>query len=88
MYWHDRDMHDGFWAFGVFWMVLLAVVIGLLVWLLIRVGNQPRSGREGTPDVTPRPDGAEALLRERFARGDLTVEEFEERLSALRRLQR
>ena len=65
--------HHGFpWGllFGLFW---LAVIAGV-VWLVIRNGRpRARSGLEAARDI----------LAERFARGEITVDEYRRRLEQL-----
>ncbi|MGN6446450.1 DUF1707 domain-containing protein [Amnibacterium sp.] len=63
----------GWWLWG---LVLVGVV--LLVVLVVRVV----AARAGRPGVTGR-SAARRLLDERFARGELTTEEYEERVRAL-----
>ena len=55
---------------GVFWLVFLAVVIVGGIYLV----------RYLTISTTPRPqeDSALAILRKRYASGEITKEEFEE----------
>jgi putative membrane protein len=58
------------------WVILLAGVIGLVVWLVNRgAGGQHREGG----------DSAEEVLRRRFASGEIDAEEYASRLSVLRR---
>ena len=65
--WH----HGGFWwaPFGLLWLVLL----GSLVWLLLHTARRERAG-------TGR---AREILAERFASGELSRDEYRERLSEL-----
>jgi len=56
-------------------MVIWIVVVGLLVWLVVRAMSQ-RSGSG---------ESAEDLLRRRFAAGEIDDEEFTKRLEVLRR---
>ena len=65
--------HDGFWfPFGLLWLAL----IGVGIWFLVRGGRfrRPPSGMEQARDI----------LAERFARGELTGEEYRERLEQLK----
>lgn len=56
---------------GLLWIVVLAA----LIWLLVRsVGPRP----------LPPPRTARDILDERFARGEISSEEYRERLDALR----
>ena len=70
----------GWWVFGTlmmlaFWGGLVALVVfGIRGWNRPREGSQP----SGTPD-------AKAILEERFARGEISKEEFEERKQVLER---
>jgi putative membrane protein len=62
---------------GVFWIVAAAVVI----WLVWRSrGNWYRGGGAGGPGGVDR---ARDILAERYARGELTTEEYRERLDQL-----
>lgn len=66
----DTMMHGGMWAMmvlaGLFWLLVLgAAVVG--VWWLVRRGRP-----------VPR-DPALDALRERYAQGEITREEFETR---------
>ena len=61
------------WGWMVFMWLFWASVIGLVVWAVSR-----------SSDRSPRRPTADEVLEERFARGELTPEEFEERRKALR----
>lgn len=69
----------------LFWLLLVAGVV-LLVVVAVRVvgggGTRPTGDR---PDAGARPGRSRAreLLDERYARGEITTEEYRERLSAL-----
>lgn len=71
------SMMGGMGALMLVGLLLVAVVIGVAVYLAVR-GAQAWSGRE--------PDALE-LLRRRLASGELTTEEYYERESALREAQ-
>lgn len=69
----------GGWAMGlgmVTWVLVLAVVIGFVVWLMNRAQGRRDDGHA---------ESAEEMLRRRFAGGDIDREEYERRLEALRR---
>ncbi len=69
----NGDWHPGPW--GPLMLVLWAAVIGAVVWLVIRrTRPRERSGIERASDI----------LAERYARGDLSAEEYRERLEQLR----
>jgi len=88
-------MHHGFGAWGghmgghwgggflgpIFMIVVLAVVIALVVMLVRRLGDTP--GRhDGHPGARHRQTPLD-ILEERFARGEVEREEFEERRKLL-----
>jgi len=67
----------GMGAGGV-WLVVLLVGLAVLAWGLIEVRRRDAgSGRRTAPSP-------EDILRERFARGEITEEDFRQRLRALR----
>ena len=68
---HDWGGHAWWPVWPFFW----AALIGITVWLIVR-----RRDRRSDPL-----DGARAVLAERFARGDLTAEEYRARLEDLQR---
>lgn len=84
---------DGFPGFGGgFWLVALvgflvwlAIVGGLITLIVLGIRWLLRHMEPGPTTTTGRPgdDGALALLRERFARGEIDATEFEERKRTL-----
>jgi putative membrane protein len=68
--------HGGFWWFP--FALLWVVVLGTVIWLVARtVRPRERSGVER----------ARGILAERYARGEVTGEEYRERLDELSRHQ-
>lgn len=68
----DRwDMMDGWGGVAGFWMLVgvlvIAVVVLIGVWLIVRSTRDARS---------PSPSALD-ILRERYARGEITKDEFE-----------
>lgn len=84
----------GMGAFGLLWLVSAVLSVGLIVVLIIlavRYLNRmqpPTQGPWPGPQTTPppaspaRPEPLE-ILRERFARGEITLDEFETAKRAL-----
>ena len=68
---HGEHDHHYWFPFGLLWLVLL----GIGIWFLVR-GRRYRqpSGMERARDI----------LAERYARGEITGEEYRERLEQLR----
>lgn len=66
-----------FWFFEwIFWIALMVLVV---LWIA-------RSGRGGTfRSAMPEEDQAVAILRERYARGEIDKQEYEARLADLTR---
>ncbi len=62
----------GFGWFGIIFMVLFwAGIIGLAVWLLGQLFPGKQEPLEG-------PESAQSILKKRYARGEISKEEFEE----------
>jgi putative membrane protein len=70
--WHGLHGGPG-WLIGLFFLVLIAGLIATVIWLAVRSRPRQRSGVER----------AKEILAERFARGDLSSDEYRERLSEL-----
>jgi len=58
------------------WWLLLVALLGAVVWAVVRTAG---AGSQ-SPDQSP-----EAVLKQRYARGEIDHEEFERRLSGLRK---
>lgn len=81
----DGGMMGGWGAFGWLWMLIPLLfwggLLALIAWVVMRIfpggpgGSAPREGS---------PHSAEDTLRERFARGEIDAEEYEQRLRTLR----
>ena len=71
-----------FWLFGL----LVVLGISLVVVVLVRVlgGGVNRSGYAGLGGRPPGPGQARRILDERYARGELSTEEYREHLQELR----
>ncbi len=69
------------WPFMLIPLLLWGVFLSLLAWLAVRVFSKGRGAAR--PGATI--DSAEEILRERFARGDISAEEYERALEILRR---
>jgi len=66
---------DGGW--GILWMIASwALIVALVVWLV-------RSFSGGGPGGTERKPSSLDILDERFARGEISPEEYEERRRTL-----
>lgn len=71
------DHHGGGWwpIFPFLWLLVLAGIVALVIWLVRRSGSGPASS-------------AETQLAERFARGEIDEQEYQQRLEVLRRNRR
>ena len=67
-------------------LIVLLVVLGVVVFALIKVFPdwQDRVGLNNRREEDRREDSAEETLRQRFARGEIDQEEYEQRLRILR----
>jgi len=66
MYGYDFNGADGWWMLAA--MVIVAIAIVVSVWLIV---HRPAAGGLAH-------SGALEILRERFARGEITAEQFDE----------
>ena len=75
MGWHDMDGSDWAWM-TVMMITFWAVIIAAVIMLVRRGGNREPTVRD-TPETT---------LQHRLARGEIAVEEYNQRLDALKRV--
>ena len=70
---------------GWMWIIWLVVLMGvvLLAVLAVRAFGGGVNASGGVPGGSATRSRARAVLDERYARGDLTTEEYRERLTAL-----
>lgn len=66
--------HEGFGFFGmwfgyIFWIAIIAIII----YLLIKIANQKE-----TPTINQHNESALDILKKRYARGEISKEEFEQ----------
>ena len=65
--------YDGFgWLWMLLWMAALVIIIGLVVWAVI-AATRRGGGHDITTSRTPLD-----IAKERYARGEITREEFEQ----------
>jgi putative membrane protein len=65
----------------LFWGALILVIVAMVRY----VGRDHSAGYPQEPPATPpQPSGAEEILAERFARGEIGADEYRERLDVLR----
>lgn len=80
MHWHDG------WGFAGWWVMMIGVVffwvlVAVLIVALVRWTNPGRDRRDTLPESSPTE--ALRILDERFARGDITEEEYRLRRQVL-----
>jgi putative membrane protein len=77
MYWHGFGMGMlPFVLMAFFWIAIVVVAVVLIVRMLGGSGGKPPGARSDT---------AEELLKQRYARGEITREQYETILSDLRK---
>jgi len=77
----DRGPRGEFWdPEDLLLIVFFGGLVAVVVWLAVR--TFPKVRRDGQPEA-PR-DSAEEILRERFARGEITAEEYQRSIEILR----
>jgi putative membrane protein len=80
----DNWDHMNGWGGGWMWLsgfVMMALFVVLLVWL---IRGSAGIGRSPGPAPNDPADQARGILAERYAKGDLSTEEYRERISELR----
>lgn len=75
--WPGCGDHMGWMA--LWWVAGLAILV-LLIWAVARIGATPSGPRPSGENESP-----EAVLKQRYARGEIDDEEFERRLGNLRK---
>jgi len=71
------------WGFGVLALVGVAIVVSVVVRLLSKNGGSGSTTSSISPTLPPEPTGARTILDERFARGEITAEQYREQLRVL-----
>jgi putative membrane protein len=81
--WQDGHWGPGGWIAMVLMMDLLwGVTAGLIVYVVRSLGHRPHAD---TGAGAPTPDHATRILDERFARGEIDADEYQQRRDLLRR---
>lgn len=87
--WHGSGMWMSGWGGGflgpLIMLVFLVITIAAIVLIVRWLGGGPYHGSQGggMPGSTDRTDRALNTLRQRYAQGDISREEFEERRRVL-----
>jgi putative membrane protein len=84
MYWQHGDHHPPGILLLLCGVMLLAVIVGLGIWLLGRHRPSRAAGPRSAPSCSGSASGAESLLSGRFARGEIDSAEYRDRLNVLR----
>ncbi len=84
MNWDNGWHHDGIGAGGLLFMAVMMLAFwGGLAWLVITLIRGDGPSRHPAPPVGDRPD-PEQILHERVARGEIDIDEYHQRIDALR----
>lgn len=60
----------------IFWVVIVAAAIWFVTRLFPQMGGQSPRGDDRSKDLPPR--SPEEILKERYARGDISTEQYED----------
>lgn len=74
MHWWDGGWHMGWMAF---WWILALAAIALVVWAVLQAGRSRAGGGAG--------DSPEAILKRRYANGEIDRETYERMRADVRR---
>lgn len=66
------------------WVIMTLTMVAFWSLVVFAVAAIFRGGREARPDQAPRERDPEQILDERFARGEIDVDEYQARQHALR----
>ena len=78
----SMEGHRHWWR-GLIALTVFAVIVGLVVWAVVRLTSHRQPATAG-PSAAPGRMPAEDVLADRLARGEIDTEEYRQRLSALR----
>jgi putative membrane protein len=85
MGWNNAGWGAGQWvAMSLMMLIFWVAVIGLGVWLVRSTRRTPRTPGSAISDRATATDGAQRLLAERFARGEIDETEFTRSRTLLR----
>lgn len=79
----DAWDHMGGWGGGWMWLwglAMMALFVVLIVWLVRAGGGDPSASHRAERSSTDR---ARGILAERYARGELSTDEYRERVAGL-----
>jgi putative membrane protein len=82
----DRWDHMGGWGGGWMWLwgvAMMVLFVVVIVWLVRAVAGPAGQTGPGTPLPRDPTERAREILAERYARGELSTEEYRERVDAL-----
>ncbi|MDY0027317.1 MAG: SHOCT domain-containing protein [Lentimicrobium sp.] len=75
-------MHGNNWnwsmGMGIWWWIIGLLIVIVIVWMVVKGMNQANS-----PNNQPGSKSALDILKERYARGEIDKQEFEERKKGL-----
>ncbi len=78
--WQNQGMDGGTWALMIIGMLVFGAILAVG---LVALSRHNQAGH--SPSVNPMlPDAAIPILKERFARGEMTEEEYTRRLAILK----
>jgi len=66
--WHDIGFGGMMWYGWIFWII----IIGIVVYLIVKLANRGSAGSNNQMNETPLD-----ILKKRYARGEISKEEFE-----------
>lgn len=67
---HHWIWGEGMWFGWIFWLI----IIGIIVWFLINRSGQFRNQNQANPN----PESPLDILKKRYAKGEITKEQFEQ----------
>lgn len=82
MHWNDGHLSNGWGIVMMLGMLTIWVLVAFVIVRFVRSTGTPKA--EDPRPTAPATDGAEQILAERLARGEIEPQEYQARLTALR----
>ncbi|MGZ4431210.1 MAG: SHOCT domain-containing protein [Gaiellales bacterium] len=71
------------WAMMMFWSLIWIGVLVVVAWVAVQWARGSQDGRRAQPPAAGERKSARELLDERLARGEIDVDEYQRRRSAM-----
>lgn len=83
--WQGQGMMDGWFGWGGMFVgpLFMILILVLFIYLIVALVRKLSGGSSDTPRGAPPENPGLAILQERFARGEIDADEYEQRRAIL-----